>query len=47
MKSKLGKMLITLVAGLCTTMALSISASACIWGFYQPEEPECLRVKAE
>ena len=32
-----------LIASICTVMALSISASACVFGYYQPEEPEALR----
>ncbi|NLU07623.1 MAG: cyclic lactone autoinducer peptide [Clostridiales bacterium] len=43
MKSKIGKIFITLSALVCTLMAFTVSASACTWGFYQPKEPECLR----
>lgn len=43
MASRLGRKLITVVAAMCTMMALSVSASACMWGAYQPEEPKCLR----
>jgi len=32
-----------LIASICTVMALSISASACVFAYYQPEEPEALR----
>lgn len=30
-------------SNICTRMALRVSASACSWGLYQPEEPKCLR----
>ncbi|KAA8679335.1 cyclic lactone autoinducer peptide [Clostridium sp. HV4-5-A1G] len=43
MKGKIAKLFITLSALVCTIMAFTISASACNWGMYQPEEPECLR----
>lgn len=43
MKIKLVKTLITLSTLLCTVMAFTVSASACGWSLYQPEEPECLR----
>jgi AgrD protein len=43
MKNKIAKVFMTLVAVICTSMALTVSASACFWCFYQPEEPECLR----
>lgn len=43
MKNKMMKVLVTLGAALCTFFALSTSASACGFGFYQPEEPKCLR----
>ncbi|MFL0194370.1 cyclic lactone autoinducer peptide [Clostridium sp. WILCCON 0269] len=43
MKTKFIKILITLSTLICTLMAFTISASACNWGWYQPEEPECLR----
>nr|WP_242977509.1 cyclic lactone autoinducer peptide [Clostridium luticellarii] len=33
----------TLSALVCTLMAFAVSASACTWWSYQPEEPECLR----
>ncbi|MCC9294278.1 cyclic lactone autoinducer peptide [Clostridium sp. WLY-B-L2] len=33
----------TLSALVCTLMAFTVSASACTWCFYQPEEPDCLR----
>lgn len=43
MKSKMKKLLMTLTTSICTIMALSISASACAWAHFQPEEPECLK----
>ncbi|MHC6178729.1 cyclic lactone autoinducer peptide [Clostridium sp. JNZ X4-2] len=43
MKGKISKVFITLSALVCTLMAFTISASACNWFSYQPEEPECLR----
>lgn len=43
MKGRIRKLFTVLMASICTAMALSVSASACMWGYYQPEEPECLR----
>lgn len=43
MKNKLGKRLIALCASILTLFAMTISASACTFSCYQPEEPECLR----
>ena len=43
MKTKIGKLLLGITVSACTLMAISISASACLFGFYQPEEPKCLR----
>lgn len=43
MKNKIVKMFMALTAVVCTSMALTVSASACFWSFYQPEEPKCLR----
>lgn len=37
------KGVLILGAMIFTLIATSVSASACIWGTYQPEEPECLR----
>lgn len=45
MKAKIGKLLLGITASACTLMAISVSASACLFSFYQPEEPECLRKK--
>nr|WP_242990678.1 cyclic lactone autoinducer peptide [Clostridium tetanomorphum] len=33
------------LAGAFTFFALSTSASACIWSYYQPKEPKCLQEK--
>jgi len=43
MKNKINKFFITLTSYVCTKMAFSISASACSWGAFQPEEPKCLK----
>ena len=37
------KKLIALAAVVCTFVATTLSASACFWGYYQPEEPKGLR----
>jgi cyclic lactone autoinducer peptide len=37
------KKIYTLAAAILTLVAASVASSACIWGFYQPEEPKCLR----
>ncbi|MCT8978566.1 cyclic lactone autoinducer peptide [Clostridium sp. CX1] len=42
-KVKALKCMMMLAASAFTFFALSTSASACTWGFYQPEEPKCLR----
>ena len=43
MKNQINKVLVTLTTNLCTKMALSVSASACSWSSFQPEEPKSLR----
>lgn len=43
MKTKFLKIVISSCVLICTLMAFAVSASACYWGAYQPEEPECLR----
>lgn len=43
MKSKIVSKLLTLSAAVFTFFAMTISASACTFGCYQPEEPKCLR----
>lgn len=43
MKERIRKVFLTVMTSICTIMAVSVSASACTWGYYQPEEPECLR----
>lgn len=42
-KNKVVKLFVSLATLICTLAALSTSASACNWVFYQPEEPKCLR----
>lgn len=43
MKNKIGKLLIGITASVCSILAISTSASACWFCFYQPEEPEALQ----
>ncbi|UZQ49404.1 cyclic lactone autoinducer peptide [Clostridium kluyveri] len=43
MKSKIIRIFLSLCVLICTLMAFAVSASACFWGAYQPEEPEFLR----
>lgn len=43
MEKKLLIKVVAVGAVLLTFFALATSASACIWGVYQPEEPEVLR----
>lgn len=43
MKNKINNIVATITSNVCTKMAVSVSASACTWGLYQPEEPKCLR----
>lgn len=45
MKNKLVSSLLTLSATVFTFFAMTISASACTFSLYQPEEPKCLREK--
>ena len=40
---KLNTRILTLVAALTTVAAATVATSACLWLFYQPEEPKCLR----
>lgn len=37
------KKLLMTVASLATLVASFVATSACYLGFYQPEEPQCLR----
>lgn len=37
------KRILMAVATIATVMASLVSTSACYWGYYQPEEPKCLR----
>lgn len=43
MKNSINKSIAKLTVSLCTKMALSVSASACITSTFQPEEPKCLK----
>lgn len=43
MNNKMAKLFVTFMASVCTLMALAVSASACTWCAYQPEEPKCLK----
>lgn len=43
MKNKIFKGMLVLGASIFTFFALTTSASACGFGFYQPKEPKCLR----
>ncbi len=37
------KKVMMLVATIATLFASLVATSACFWGYYQPEEPKCLR----
>lgn len=43
MKNQINKLVTIITSYVCTKMAFSVSASACSWGTFQPEEPKCLR----
>ena len=43
MKNKINESLVKFTSYVCTKMAFSVSASACMWNTFQPEEPKCLR----
>lgn len=43
MKGKVNEFVTQITTNLCSKMAKSVSASACTWAFYQPEEPKCLK----
>lgn len=45
MKNKAIRLVFGLAATIFTFMALSTSASACLWSYYQPKEPECITEK--
>lgn len=40
---KISKKLLMLVATVTTIIASTVASSACVWMFYQPEEPKALR----
>lgn len=42
-KSKV--VLLSVAASLFTLLATLVASSACVWGWYQPEEPKALRNK--
>lgn len=37
------KRILMSIATVATIIASVVATSACIWGYYQPEEPKCLR----
>lgn len=37
------KKILMSVATVATLIASVVSTSACVWAYYQPEEPKCLR----
>lgn len=39
------KKVFVLAAAVFTLVAAAVASSACIWGYYQPEEPKCLEEK--
>lgn len=39
------KKVAAVAASLLTVIAMLVSSSACLWGIYQPEEPESLRME--
>lgn len=43
MINSIKKISIAFASNICSKMAFSVSASACTWGLYQPEEPKSLR----
>lgn len=43
MGKRFTKAMVMMGAGILTFFAYTTSASACWFGFYQPEEPKCLR----
>ncbi|WP_297420188.1 cyclic lactone autoinducer peptide [Clostridium sp.] len=43
MKNQINKLITIITSYICTKMAFSVSASACSWSTFQPEEPKCLR----
>ncbi|OOM73673.1 hypothetical protein CLPUN_44270 [Clostridium puniceum] len=45
MVNYLKKSLTSFISAICTQMAFTVSASACNWSSFQPEEPKCLRNK--
>jgi cyclic lactone autoinducer peptide len=37
------KKILMSVATVATVIASVVATSACVWSYYQPEEPKCLR----
>ncbi len=37
--------ILTAITAIATVFATTIASSACLWYFYQPDEPECLQDK--
>lgn len=37
------KLLLVSAVAITSIVAAMVASSACIWGFYQPVEPKCLR----
>jgi AgrD protein len=37
------KGIMAVLAAVLTLVATSVASAACLWTFYQPEEPKCLR----
>ena len=43
MKSQVKKIIANATTKVCKISAESVSASACIGGYFQPKEPKCLK----
>lgn len=42
---RINSKILVMVATVATVFAATVASSACLWSFYQPEEPECLNDK--
>ncbi|MBB6622295.1 cyclic lactone autoinducer peptide [Clostridium gasigenes] len=40
---KMNNKILMAVAAVATIVASTVATSACLWAYYQPEEPKCLR----
>ena len=40
---KINSKFLMAVATIATIVASTVATSACMWAYYQPEEPKCLR----